>query len=287
MQYVFILALGYQPYKKNAEVEIRLNDTLIKTKTLDKPIGFYKIKYQQTANPLDYYPKKLRKNNFATSIFDLQTLERNQQAKVYDDIETITQSFIHVEFDSTVFKEKNVINISVKNDDNNYTNGFITKWAPVRLWMAALVPKSVLDDYGFMQKIRLRLGHKSHYDKNKKPTMTPAGIVYEDIKKDFWPMNLNKLSIKYHNKKNTAPSRTHHPNAIVEYTIGGSFDVKLPIRKKHGIYMIADKHTKGFFNYSRGIDAFAHIYRGGKFEKVSDLMPCEVHPENLVLVDGK
>lgn len=262
MKYVFILGIGYKPYKKNAEVDVKINDILLERKTLEKPIGYYKAKFEYQGSPISNFPKKLIKNP-DSHIFNIETLKQYEN-KTLIESDFITQTFSCIEFDDKIFKEKNFITVTIRNNDNNYTNGFMTRWGFVTLYMIALVPKFMIDDTKILRKIRNRLDYSRQVSKR----------TAIDGSRETWPMNFKKFSIKYLSKKNTAPSRLNRPGAITQVPLGGSMEIKIPVIKKHKIYMIGDKKTKGFFDFYTVIDIYAEAIKGN-VKKEGKLIPAD------------
>ena len=133
------------------------------------------------------------------------------------------------EIDEDVLNDN--IEIQVKNDDNNYTNGFLTNSATIRFDTIFLMPKHFLN-HDFVTRVFPRL-HKNW--------LTAYRWQYKQIignfaKKDTWP-NADGCAIV----KGPGYDAKKHAGAISNITLGGDLQITLPIIKKHGIKLFARK----------------------------------------------
>jgi hypothetical protein len=262
MKYVLLLSLSYKKYKdKTSELTVKINDRLIDTIILDQDIGLKQV----TMTTRD-------RENVETEHRQLRT------DKVY---------YYEIE-DSEILHEdrENKLSISVKNDNNNYTNGFMTKDSLLSIENIFFLPLALFD-IGKIKKIRDRLWHgfwkEYNYSgvRNTRPDIGRLSKETLDSMKEFyiteytvidWEMKAKMeqkttehlqekwLYYKFHaQKKGLWPGIVHpleyvHTSSnqkILNYsqgcTIGGSFKVSLPISKKHKIYQIRQKNYKGPF----------------------------------------
>ena len=129
------------------------------------------------------------------------------------------------------------IRIEIKNDNNNHTNGWLTKYSYVKFHHIFLIPEELLEEKNW------EILAKRFCDKK----MTLVGKEAGNEKQ--WP----SLIIP-----NTGfPIPDNHQDAMVNHetsewtkgfyhmTIGGSFSVTIPICKKHKLRHFGRKPTKG------------------------------------------
>ena len=272
MKYVLLLSFCYKQFKdKKGELKITINDRLIDIITLDKNIGLKHVTFTTRD-----------KNGVETK----HALLRSEKMFYYE-IE-----------DSELLRSdiENTLDISVQNDNNNYTNGFMTQDSLLSIDNIWFLPK-FLFDIGKIQKIRDRLWdgfwkehncfnsrrRKLNVDVSKLPRETKGlspsrsmldnmkkfydaeytGLPWEDmakaenvtqsfarakwlyyrfnaLTKGLWPGIVHPLTYYDGSGK-----RIEIPNNSKGATIGGSFKVSLPIKKKHKIYSIRQKDYKG------------------------------------------
>ena len=276
MKYVLLLSFCYKQFKdKKGELKITLNDRLIDIITLDKDIGLRHVTFTtRDKNGVETKHPLLRTEK-------MYYYEIDDEDILYEDI-----------------NRENTLKISVKNDNNNYTNGFMTKDSLLSIENIWFLPK-FLFDIGKIEKIRDRLWNgfwKEHnhfnskrrepnidvnelpekakdlspsrstldtmkefynaeytglpwFDKAKAENATPDFVKakwlyyrYHAYTRGLWPGIVHPL--EYYD---ASGNLIKIPNYSKSATIGGSFTVSLPIKKKHKIYSIRQKNYKGPF----------------------------------------
>ena len=142
MSYVLFLGFGVNVYKKFPLIRIFLNDNFIDEFEIsgvencnnpivgplsDELVEFKEKKIQSRLNPYVFtnYLHKIKKC-FNNKIF-LKTFE-------------FDESYINS-------IEKHKLKIQVINDDNNFTNGFLTKYTSICLSIVEIIPKKILINY--------------------------------------------------------------------------------------------------------------------------------------------
>ena len=134
------------------------------------------------------------------------------------------------ELDEEVINDN--VEIFVKNNDNNYTNGFLSKTATVTFHSIFLMPKKFFND-NFVTNAFPRL-HKNWLVSYKPRWLYAVGNF---IKKDTWPnadgcANIQGPGYNY---------KLHH-GAISYITLGGDLHITIPVIKKHGIKLFGRKN---------------------------------------------
>ncbi len=276
MKYVLLLAFRYKKFKdKKGELKITLNDRLIDIITLDKDIGLKQVTFTtRDKNRVEAKHPLLRPEK-------MYYYEIEDEDILYEDI-----------------NRENTLKISVKNDNNNYTNGFMTQDSLISIENIWFLPK-FLFDIRKIEKIRDRLWegfwkeHNYFNTKRRKPNidvnnlpekaddLSPSRSTLETMKAFY---NAEYTSLPWDDKakaENATPDfvkakwlyyryhahtrglwpgivhpleyhdmfgkRREMPNYSSSVTMGGSFEVSLPIKKKHKIYAIRQKDYKGPF----------------------------------------
>lgn len=135
MKYVLLLSFSYKQYKDmNGEMTIHLNDRMIDSITLDEDIKLKNVKivtrHPDGKEQVDNFirPEKM----FYYEIEDTELLDPDKD---------------------------NVLKLSVNNDNNNYTNGFMTKSSLLTIANIYFMPKALWDP-SKMLEIRSRLENK-------------------------------------------------------------------------------------------------------------------------------
>ena len=111
------------------------------------------------------------------------------------------------------------IRVEVANDNNNYTNGFMTEFSHMRFHSIFLIPDCLMYLDNWYRLDRIHNASTSYNDKNPFPTMfnMDNGVVVKStILTDPNDQNFKKKAILNHN-------------------IGGSFSIKFPLYTKHRI----------------------------------------------------
>lgn len=257
MKYVLLLSFYHKKYKdKTGELTIKINDRLIDIIKLDQNIGLKEV----------------------------TMTTRDDQNNEHEFMLLRTSKMYYYEIEDTELlheDRENKLSVSVKNDNNNYTNGFMTQSSLLFIEDIFFLPISLFD-VGKIKKIHDSLYYKFwknlDYDNIRntghtglsKEALDSTKELYIDEYNDFdWVMRakmLNKtpellqeewLYYKFHTQKKGCWPGIVHPldyvytnssKQIPNYdkgTIGGSFEFSLPISKKHKIFAIRQKNYRG------------------------------------------
>jgi len=173
----------------------------------------------------------------------------------------------------------NDLTFKIYNDDNNYSNGFMTKWAKVKLHHVILLPKNLFD-VKIMKTIKHRLKLKwrkimgeekwkqiDWQDNSKLFHSTKIGIWGSTKIKDTkrspvpWPC----CSYVYIKSKN-------HDKILEDYYLnwtGESCQITLKIIKKHNLLIFVPpsyRTLKGYFSVANlaGVTPYINIYNENK-----------------------
>jgi hypothetical protein len=123
------------------------------------------------------------------------------------------------------------IEIIVKNDDNNYTNGFLTKNATITFQNIFLMPKKF-----FNQDIVNEMFPRLH--KNGLMATRWQHTYYRKLlDKDIWPNANGCATVKGKGYDNDL-----HSGAVSYITLGGDLHITIPVIKKHGIKLFGRKN---------------------------------------------
>tara|TARA_B100000424_G_scaffold189214_1_gene147170 strand:- start:554 stop:1213 length:660 start_codon:yes stop_codon:yes gene_type:complete len=105
------------------------------------------------------------------------------------------------------------IRIEVENNHNNYTNGFMSKYAHITFHQIFLIPKCLLDVNKWLELL----------DRSYKHTPPPDDVNY-------WPprhFDYNDIIVRH--------SSNHWAEDFLLYQRGGSFTIDIPLYRKHNI----------------------------------------------------
>ena len=150
MKYILGLAFEYNYYKNPLKIRLYADSTLIDELVVDKSIGRKKGKWKE-----ENLLKRNRK--FARWLYCCKDFSLCEKIFLY-------------EIDDDFLKKK--ISIEVINDNNNYNNGFMTKFSWIQFDMIFLMPKKYFEDIRLVQlEQRWVLGDKhglsSPYDRDQ------------------------------------------------------------------------------------------------------------------------
>ena len=141
MSYILCVGIKSTIFKKNPILRLYINDYFIDEYTVDAD-----SKIQSGSNVM-LPDTNIFSNNFIQFLqsFDLLNIVE-RKANIPKNYPGILSNDINVryfEINENILQTKNKILLEVKNDDNNYTNGFLTKGTFLSLSIAYLVPKDV------------------------------------------------------------------------------------------------------------------------------------------------
>tara|TARA_B110001454_G_C12613284_1_gene389643 strand:- start:67 stop:666 length:600 start_codon:yes stop_codon:yes gene_type:complete len=169
----------------------------------------------------------------------------------------------------------NEILFKIYNNDNNYSNGFMTKWAKVKLHNVVLLPKALFDvdimkliKNRFRDKWRKILGEKEFKKDNTEifsgySIFSSSGMdpktQHPHKGKTFWP------SCRYVFIKSKAFTGEQEAKAIT----GESCDITMKVIKKHNLLVFvppSTTHLKGYVSITSllGITPYINIYNENK-----------------------
>jgi hypothetical protein len=254
MKYILGLSFLYKKYKKNATIRIFSNNRLVDELLLDKDIDITHKAYSESLtrklyNENNYnglYTKMRKKivngieKNALMDNPDRTLSEVDVEQGFTDDSSSAwwkpgsRQKVNKYSFPRTLFlfeiedhDLEGEITIECINNDNNYTNGFMTKWSYIEFYNIFLLPKKALTN-NFKEKILPRL--------YKNGMTRDISSVYQ--KQNCWP-SARKV-IEY--VGNTDIDKLSY--SIYGIKLGGQFQLKIPVIKKHNIKLFADKNRQ-------------------------------------------
>jgi len=195
MSYVFGLSFEYRRYKRDAVMRIFADDQLVREINLTEDI---KLK---TVNLTDM-PRHKPLNGQDLSLVSIIP----EKLFLFD----ISEQYLHSN-----------IRIEIYNDNNNYTNSFMTKYSYVKFHQIFLIPDYMLEpiNWRIIERIQLRYG-----DNLTKKFFTPP--VCPEPGKTTGGILLTHLR-----------NNKHKVQSVEPYTrllkLGGSFVLGIPLQKKH------------------------------------------------------
>ena len=195
MSYVFGLSFEYRRYKRDAVMKIFADDHLVREIDLTEDIKLKTVNL--TDMPRD---KPVRGHDLSlVSIIP-------EKLFLFD----ISGQYLHSN-----------IRIEIHNDNNNYTNSFMTKYSYVKFHQIFLIPDYMLEpiNWRIIERIQLRYG-----DDLIKKFFTPP--VCPETGKATGGILLTHLR-----------NNTHKVQSVEPYMrllkLGGSFILDIPLQKKH------------------------------------------------------
>lgn len=253
MKYILGLSFLYKKYKKNATIRIFSNNRLVDELLLDKNIDITHKTYSESLTRKLYNKNKY--NGLYTKMRKKIANGIEEDALIDNPGSTLSDIFgaglpptqikntgtagatgrlNKYSFPRTLFlfeiedhDLEGEITIECINNDNNYTNGFMTKWSYIEFYNIFLLPKKALTN-NFKEKILPRL--------YKNGMTRDISSVYQ--KQNCWP-SAGKV-IEY--VGNTDIDKLSY--SIYGIKLGGQFQLKIPVIKKHNIKLFADKNRQ-------------------------------------------
>lgn len=235
MTYTFILGLEYRYFKNPAKVTVSINNRFVDSFTLTR--DHYSNDDVGKRICTKWY------NHFGVQNWKPPEYSLPNYFKIYE----INDEYLGGEFE-----------IKVDNENSDYTNGFIRNSSVIKFDVIALFPTSLAKNDGeklmevfvrLDKALRKKFGKK--YSDNPQ-LLKPNWIIQHDGKskeikitksnRQFrlqWPcvisFNVEMRDKKFSKKKIMLKSEW----------IGGSFTLKLPIRKKHQVFYLHQEGTLG------------------------------------------
>ena len=211
MKYVLGLSYTYKKFKKNSIIRLYNEDILLDEIALDRDCNtITKIRSEADKNILSRQPAE------------------------------IPEKLHIIELEGSGIGD--YIDLFYENHDNNYTNGFMTKFSYIELHDIFLLPKCCLD-----KKISLRLFMNDN--------LSDEYNLNSD--KPLWPRAFDAMTV---DSKNTHLTNLHRK--IYHHKIGGTMHVRLPVIKKHGIKMFGDRQKcRGKFRTHKWTYIILHYFK--------------------------
>ena len=188
-----MLLFEYKRYKKDALVRIYADDHLVDEITLKKDIELKAIKYPE--------------EGIHAEQFGITTGQEDSQ-NGYTRVFILPEKLLLFKI-SQQYLNRN-IRIEVVNDNNNYTNGFITEYSYVKFHHVDLFPTCLLEFENWSMLDRF---------------FTTQDMI------NIWPMTHFPIEVGTQDPSTSWCKGTDFYN----YEKGGSFSVEFPLYKKHKI----------------------------------------------------
>ena len=185
MQYVLGLSFLYKKFKTNAKIRVFSNGLMLEELILEKEIGLTEKKKHDCRLPHSF-PNKL---------------------------------FL-IEVNGDVLGDS--IDIECENHDNNYTNGFMSKFSFVKFHSVFMFPKQVLDKDTHDRIFERGDDMRTFTSVPESKTVWPVAVDMTEIKNNGKPMDLGEYG-------------------LYGLELGGSVVIKLPLIKKHNTIMFGVK----------------------------------------------
>ena len=204
MRQILVLDIACSVYRQSPLIRIYINDQLI----------------DEFLTPNTHTFENISKTNFLENIQSMsQLIFRKTSLERLVDKKSFTKFYIIEDYNKNL-----KIKIDIKNNDNNYNNGFMTKSTLVRLDNLFIVPEKVLKNYNYYIK-RYRF-----FSWKRSNTINEIKNFYKDRQKFF--ENLLKAQVGYSilGKDcsvviNTIKKHKWHVN-----TLGTGFWIQNPVR---------------------------------------------------------
>ena len=209
MSYVLGLSFEYHRYRHDATIKIYADDYLVDELCLGESIRNKLIDKSKLHTGTDF----IGPSNFCHIAF-------------------MPEKLYLFEIDEAYLGTK--ISIQVENDNNNYNNGFMTKFSYIRFFSIFLIPDWLMSLKNWRRINQIHCRDKAYQKKNTFPTMFDmdhAVVVTSNISIDQNGQNIKSGRILRHN-------------------IGGSFGVEFPVYTKHRTRHIG-KPTPGKIRLNR------------------------------------
>lgn len=200
MSYLFGLLFEYHRYQRDAVIRIYADDYLVDEISLHDHIRLKAIKYSDD-------------HLFADNMYSAKdphgtvTLG-SDKIPHHTSVIILPKKLFLFEIDEQCLQKQ--IRIEVKNDNSNYTNGFMTEHSTINFHAVFLVPKYMLEKNNW-----IRLEHLRNYG--------------EDHSQQDWPRQLELKDI------NVISSTDLWTKDFLLNPRGGNFTFEIPISKKHNV----------------------------------------------------
>ena len=232
MKYILGVGILYKPYKKTCKIQIFSDDILIDEFELDKKI---KANVYKRIHPV-YDPSSLDSYKKFVEHRDINELEISGGWK-----SCFPEKVRLYEIDESILNKDIVIKI--ENNDNNYTNGFMTKMSMIQPRFIFIIPKNLFyynkllklaDEQTKLLNSRKKGNHSFYAERGK------VDIIFPVIE---W-LYLTK------NDKEELIGKTNW--------IGGTAKLRLPLKKIKGTTLYP-KLTKNIFSFNHSEQEFNNL----------------------------
>ncbi len=239
MKYILFLAFEYKHYKKPSVIELFADDLLIDSIELHDSINRKNGKLvhpiqQEYENP-DLKPKKLPSiSGYGSGVLEFRDPKYGKW-KYWGDRWSVCEKVFTFEIDESVLKNKLTLNV-INHNNNNYTNGFMSKASSFQFDVIALLPKKYFENIDLVDKelpdvLGVNHGRSSPYD--------------HDIVQDwFWPAMQN---LAYDPDNDDWIVNGHDDFISSTLTIGNSFRYDFELTEWNGIKVIRPKNVSDRF----------------------------------------
>jgi|TARA_R110001592_G_scaffold29738_1_gene107372 hypothetical protein len=230
MSHILGFTFYYKKYIKDAKIRIWADDHLVDEFLLTEDI---KEKVVEGQRPYTMLEKRILGE---TNLGKEKTVTYCTPEKL----------FLYEIADEFLSKE---IRIDLENDNNNHTNGFMTKYSYVNFHSIFLAPKWLFSEKTFLQ-VAKRLYEGVDVELEKGRYWWPCFMPTENEKYADEDMDLiANLGVK-----------SDAENELIDLELGGSFQLKLPLSRKHGVVCIKKNPVMGRVRLSTNIIILDHVF---------------------------
>jgi len=203
MSYVFGLSFEYSRYKRDAVMRIFADDHLVSEIDLTEDIKLKEVNLYDM--PRDR-PLKNVKNSFPHMPDKLFLFE-------------ISEQYLHSN-----------LRIEIHNNNNNHTNGFMTKYSYVIFQEIFIIPDYMLEqkNWRILERLQDGYGDDTHNLLFSPPLRPGTFSTFAG------GISVNPLRTKTNKHEDTALGQSTQP-FIKHKVMGGSFVIDIPLQRKHKI----------------------------------------------------
>ena len=196
MKYILFLAFEYKHYKKPAIIELFADDLLIDSIELHESIGRKNgelVHPYHNAEFSELWPKEVASESGWGSSKKECKFPKYGKWKHWTDKWSVCEKVFTFEIDDSMLKNKLTLNV-INHNNNNYTNGFMSKASSFQFDMVALLPKKYFEDISLVDKelpdvLGNNHGRSSPYDHDTVQDWSWPGLRDQtkyDAEKDDW-----------------------------------------------------------------------------------------------------
>ncbi len=211
MKYVLGIGIEFRKYKKPCKIQICSQDKFIDEFTIEK---------DQPLKSLVDLVKKVKLDDKSKFFIDYYQNRCSKHDDFFNLTDHIPSNFKIYEIDESDLNE-NII-IKLKNEDNNYNNGFISRQSSIRLHGVFLIPKKMFNFEFLSSSLKTIFAPRFHK------------IHSDNLLKVYWPqaefLNIGKKGECIRGLS----------------TIGGNAELYFPIRTVKGIKTVCRNNSKDF-----------------------------------------